>query len=367
MSIKILRPSLDDFRDTTVLRGVIDRQSLGELRCDFYQREKLPESSRRDILCGLAAGAPLPDIEIGMRGDHFSIVQGDDDRLVQAVVLEDPCFIIDGRQRVDTLKEYVYDYPETKASLGATVHFNTNADWERARFHTLNTSRVKVAPSVLLRNIKDDSPGLATLYGLSRAQADFVLYRRICWAQNQARSELMTGLSYVRTVLRCHAHLAPTRSGLTATNIPSIIDRVVERVGMPLWRQNAVTFWALIDELWGIKGLNSKGAPYLMSQFLSVFADILSDHVDFWRQPEEMRLFMPDELKRKLKKFPVGDPEVVRLAGASGKAREALYFIIVSHINSGKRTKRLVPRNVRATIPPLNGDDEEEPDEEEAA
>lgn len=362
MPVKILRPSLDDFRDTTVLRGVVDRNSLAELRCDFYQREKLPESSRRDIQYALASGAPLPDIEIGMRGDKFSIDEAD-----QGVVLHDPCFIIDGRQRAETLKEFLFDYPEAKAALGATVHFNTDSNWERARFHTLNTSRIKVAPSVLLRNIKDDCLGLAGLYGLTRGQTDFCLYRRVCWSQNMARDELVTGLTYVRTVLRCHAHLAPTRTSLTAASIAPVIDRVVDRVGLPLWRQNAMTFWVAIDELWGLRHVSQRGAtPHLLHNFLTVFADVLSDHVDFWRQPDELRLHVPDELKRKLKKFPVGDPEVMRLAGASGKAREALYFILVSHINSGKRSKRLMPRNVRATIPPIY-DGDAEPDDEEAA
>ena len=358
--MKILRPSLDDFRETTVLRGIIDRQSLPELRSDFYQREKLPESSRREIQYALATGAPLPDIEIGMRGDHWQVDETD-----QGIILLDPCYIIDGRQRVETLREFIAEYPEALAALGATVHFNTTIDWERARFHTLNTSRIKVAPSVLLRNIKDDCQGLASLYGLSRTQADFALHQRVCWSQNMARDELLTGMTYVRTSLRIHAHLAPTRHVMSAAGMPPIIDRVVERVGLPMWRANTVEFWRLLDELWGIRTLRAKGsAPYLLGSFLSVLCDILADHVDFWRQPDELKLAIPEELKRKLKKFPISDPEVVRLAGSGGKAREALYFILVTHINSGKRTRRLVPRNVRATIPPMFGDDD---DEEEAA
>lgn len=361
MPVRILRPSLDDFRDTTVLRGVIDRDSLSELKCDFYQREKLPEGQRRDIQYALATGMPLPDIEVGMRGDRFQVEEGEGG----AIFLVDPVFIIDGRQRVETLKEHIAEYPETKAALGTTVHFNTTSTWERARFHILNTSRIKVSPSVLLRNIRDDSHGLATLYGLSRSDTAFAMYRRVCWAQNMARNELISGLSYVKTLMRLHSHLAPTRGAILAASTPAMIDRIVDRTGLPIWRANAITFWNLIDELWGIRGLHQKtGTPYLMLTFLTVFADILSDHVDFWRQPDELRLYMDDSLKRKLKKFPVNDPEVLRLAGSAGKARDALGYIMLTHINSGKRTRRLVPRNARATIPPMFDDDENGDDDE---
>jgi hypothetical protein len=41
--------------------------------------------------------------------------------------------------------------------------------------------------------------------------------------------------------------------------------------------------------------------------------------------------------------FPINDPVIQGLSGAHGMARAQLYNLMVQHINSGKRTKRLVP------------------------
>ena len=48
----------------------------------------------------------------------------------------------------------------------------------------------------------------------------------------------------------------------------------------------------------------------------------------------------------------VYDPNIINLASSNGKAGDVLYQVIVNHINSGKRTRRLelfegiVPTNV---------------------
>jgi hypothetical protein len=54
-------------------------------------------------------------------------------------------------------------------------------------------------------------------------------------------------------------------------------------------------------------------------------------------------------LRRKIKQFPLNDPQVSQLAGAGGQANIILYQMLLKHINSGKRIKRLrsrVPQEV---------------------
>src|SRR3954469_4750644 len=92
--IRILKPSLDDFGKQTVLRGIIDNDSLSGLLTDYYQRELLPDSNRRDIIEALEKEVQLPDIELGMRGQTFTMPTP------ILVTLEDPTYIIDGLQRV---------------------------------------------------------------------------------------------------------------------------------------------------------------------------------------------------------------------------------------------------------------------------
>jgi hypothetical protein len=357
VSVRILRPSLDDTGNTTVLRGIVDRDSLKELNIDYYQREKLSRSMRRDINEALESGAQLPDIELGMRGDHFSM----DDNL--SLYLDDPVFIIDGRQRVETLREFIVRYPECKARLGAIVHTNTNPDWERSRFHVLNSSRVKVSSNVLLRNLRNDNPALATLYGLSQTDKEFPLYQAVNWEQT-AGITLLSATTYCRVVCKLHAHLAPSRTANTAETITNSLTRVMDRIGMPLLRANTNTFFNLIDYCWELRAHRHRKVKliHLSSSFLQVLADIFSEHVDFWSVPEDSRLAVPYEIKSKLKKLSINDPEIVRLAGAQGKAQEALHFIILKHINSGKRTKRILPRNASAHMSLF--DDDEDDDEE---
>lgn len=355
MSVKIIRPSLDDLGGNTVLRGLVARESLEELRVDFYQREKMSNSSRREITHALESGAQLPDIDLGMRGDRFAMTDNNE------VELLDPVFIIDGLQRVSTIKDYLVKHTDSGARLGATIHFNTNANWERERFHKLNTARSKVSPNVLLRNMKEDVPLLASLYGLSKTNQEFCLHNRVTWAQNPSVDDLVSGLTYLRTVLRVHAHLVPTRHVSTVDGVLASAMRLEKRIGIPMVRQNCMALWGLLDELWGIKEHKVKASiPYLRVTFLQCLTDIISDHVDFWAQPNETKLQVPYLIKRKLAKLPVYDPEIVRLSGASGKAAEALYFIIVTHLNSGKRTNRLIPRNARAHISSMADDEDNE-------
>lgn len=340
--VRIIKPSIDDFNDTVVVRGVIDNDSLQHLRVDHYQRELLPSRSRRNIRTAITNGERLPDITLGVRGDQFDVV-GD------ALVLKDPVYIIDGQQRCGTILEMCWEgLPAVR--LGATVHLNTTVDWERELFHKLNLYQAKMSPNVLLRNIKEDHHALTMLYGLTRNDKKFVMHNRVSWQQNMAKGEVMSALSMLLSSLYLHSHICghPHRS---VSRLVPMSDSLIGKVGMMVYRDNVRTYYNLIDECWGIGRATLRGgAPYLRGAFQIVLARILSDHFDFWKQPDEKRLVIEPSLRRKLAKFPLNDPEIYRLTSATGAAIQTLYFHLITHLNSGKRTKHLRSRKATVTI-----------------
>lgn len=357
--IKILLPSLDEQADPPVLRGIIDLGSLKCLQVDTsYQRERLTPSARKEIVKALESGKKLPDIELGMRGDKFQMPDSD------TVFLVDPTFIIDGYQRVETVKEHIERFPDDNIRLGASVHLNTTQESERERFQDCNMNRNRIAPSLMLRNHKEKHALIAQLYGLSKSNTRELMYGRVCWSQNMSRGELLSGLTFAQCAMILHVHLGP----FTRTNVREITDtsdRLERIVGLPLFRANVTTLWQSMDDIWGIrKVLHRDASPYLKSGFLKVFSRFISDHRDFWTDPDEKRLIFPPEIKRRLSRFPMNDPEIVRLSSASGRAGETLYFQFVQHINHNKRQRRL--RNRHGTVVPtmmtttINADGEEE-------
>lgn len=330
--VRITRPSLDDIKKETVLRGVISVDTMRYLRYDHYQRERLPSSTNREITRALEAGIALPDITLGMRGDRFAVEEDG------SVVLLDSVYVIDGRQRCASIDAHLTKFPEDDPRIGATVYFNTNERTERERFHALNMFGTRVAANVLLRNNRNEVPLLASLYGVSQTDKDFALYRRVCWSQKHSGDQIMSAMAFIVAALHLHAHFAPTRSTALRAISPALIG-LSKVVSIQQVRDNVAAFWNTLDFAWGVRNIQiSRTSNHLKSGFLWAVTKALADYADFWDGTK----FTPSlDIRNKLKKFPINDPEVARLASGHGKAREALFFLLVEHINSGKRTHRL--------------------------
>ena len=352
MPVKILRPSLDDYKRETVLRGIISPDTLECLRVDAaYQREGLSVANRKQIARAFEGNGRLPDIVLGMRGDRFQVEEED------SVTLVDPVYIIDGQQRRNTALEYIAKYPAEKIRLGATVHFNTNIETERELFHALNLYQTKVSPSVILRNLKDESDLMATLYGLTKTDREFALYGRVCWSHHTVKSDLLTGLSYTQISLGVHAHLAAVLRSSTKEIIASA-SNLSRAIGLPAARSNVKEFWNFVDACWGIRDLQYRDrATHLRTGFLRALTKFLSGHHDFWDGDREQRFSVPYDLRKKIATFPIGDREIIRLAGTGGQGPEMLRLLLIEHVNSGKRTRRLSPRD--GVIAELADDDDE--------
>jgi hypothetical protein len=338
--VRVVSAALDETpQNEIILRCVISPESLSLLRVDDYQREAMPLTALSSIMKALSEGETLPDVELGMRGQRFREVKDGE------VELQDPIYIIDGYQRINAAMHMMATKPEVKLRIGATIHFGTTKEWERERFRILNTLHLKVSPSVLLRNMKDDSQVVKTLLSLCHDDKGFVLRDRVCWSQRMTKGQLVTGLNLLKVAGFLHSHKGPTRY----TNMLPLVhalDKTVDVIGAQNMRSNLGTFFDLLDECWGIKTVQYReGAIYMRSTFLLVLAAVLSDHREFWIQDDEKKLFIEASLRRKIKLFPISDPRIIEMAGSAGKSRDYLYMMMRDHINSGKRTKRLSHRN----------------------
>lgn len=298
---------------------------------DDYQREVLPIASLSDLVSAFLAEQSLPDIELGMRGHR--VIERDD-----CFHLQDAVYIVDGLQRTSAAQLAIQRGATPR--LGATIHFGTNPAWERERFEILNAHRTKLSSNILLRNLRHDLKVVEMMVRLTE-NPNFVLKGRICWNQRMGRSELISAMTLAGITGRLHSHLGSTRY-TRYSELAAALEKVMANIGEGIMRDNIRAFFDLVDTCWGIKRIAFKeGAVYMRQSFLIALAEVLSGHVDFWRGD---RLFIQAPLMRKIAQFPVSDPQVVSLASSAGKARQLLMLLMIDHINSGKRTKRLTPR-----------------------
>ena len=119
---------------------------------------------------------------------------------------------------------------------------------------------------------------------------------------------------------------------------------MIDVFGIQVVRKNVKAFFELIDHCWGIRRVEYRGATHLKASFLKMLAQFLSDHYNFWKQPDEKRFFIDAVDRRKLAQFPLQDPQVQNLAGAGGQAPELLYTLLKRNMDRGRRSGRLESR-----------------------
>lgn len=335
-TVKMTNAALDEKNNQIILRGVLDHNSLELLQVDDYQRETLPLSEITGLIEALRASS-VPDIELGMRGGDFHERDG-------AFYLKDPVFIVDGQQRVNAAKQLLLaSAMQVVPRLGATVHFNTNKEWEREKFRILNMERVKLSPNILVRNMRNNNQAVRVMFNLTTQDKNCVLYERVSWDQRAKRKEIVSALTVLKSVGVLHSHLGAGR-GCRVTDLSAGVQKIMEKIGPGVFRENIRLFYDIVDQCWSIRTVTYRaGATHLKHTFLKSLAFVFSNHLDFWR---ENRLFVETELVRKLRLFNIHDPSVANLAGSGGQANKILYQLLVDHINSGKRTRRLKPRVV---------------------
>lgn len=338
-SIHMTHAALNEWSDgTIILRGVIAPSDLRHLMVDDYQREALPISSLKSMMETVKSGGTLPDIVLGMRGQHHTS-KGDQ------FALQDAVYIIDGQQRVNACINILDRFPDSQVHLGAMLHFDTTKEWEKARFHVLNTRRAKVSPGILLRNLCDENDGIASLYTLSQREQSFALKGRVSWSQRMAKTDVVPALTLANTIAVLHSHKVAGRSSGSMDLILSSLNRQLVLFGAKNFEANVIAFFDLIDHCWGLRRIQYREfSPQLKGSFLWTLARFLSDHVNFWRGPDQKQLFIDMDTQRKLAKFPLRDDGVKQLASSTGPSAEILYQMIINHVNAGRRTNRMKSR-----------------------
>ena len=335
--IRIINGTLDEdpaSPSSVVLNGRIDPVTLRFLKVDKeYQR---PLGERAEIFEALKQGKIVPNIEIGVRGQDYDVEDGE-------VIIRSPAYIIDGWQRVGNAIRLLDLIPNHPLRIFASIHFNTDQIWERHRFTALNKNTKKVSPNLHLRNMRDKSPAVLTLFGLSNNTKDFALYNRVCWSQSMQRGHLIPATMLARTAMYLHAHKAGI-SGNTTEHIASSLDKAAAAVSLQNFRRNVATYFDLLNQCWPFAAIEYRNAaPQIKAAFLAVLARMLSRHPDFWDRDDTV-LFIDADDRRKFAKFPINDPQISALAAGSGKSQILLYQLLVDHMNSGRRTNRLNAR-----------------------
>jgi len=341
ISVRLQNATLDEKSadGSIVAHGWLDLPALLELRVGDYQREVLDIHGRgrkSKLYAAIEQNERIPDIMLGMRGQHFTTRGG-------SFHLEDDVYIIDGLQRVSHFRKFAVENPERAASirLGAEVRFNTDRESEKLLFTAMNLNRTAMSPNVILRNAREESNGLLTLYGLTHNDPSFALYNRVSWNQKMSRNELMTALVYCKAAIMLNRGSA--HSGGVA-GVPGVLQRTAEEIGIQTMRDNTYRFFEVMDEIWGIKGVKYVDmTTHLRGNFLESLARLFVSHENFW---DGKRLVVDARSRQKLKTFAINDPNIQKLAASGGSARDLLYRLIVDHMDKGQKIHRLEPRKM---------------------
>ena len=331
-SLRILSGALDVLNgDQIVLRGVIDPASLGTLLRPDYQREILPKSTIEGLMEAFRSDSGrVPDVELAVRGERYGCTDSNTTYTITGDV-----YIIDGLQRISAARQFASD--GGRPLVGAMIHFGTTEQWERERFRILNMRRSRLSPNVLLRNQAAECPSLHRLCELC-SEESFALYQRVSWSQHMRREELLTALTFLKTVMRLHSRFGAGRY-VSVSDLWQALPPMMANVGPATMVENVRTFFQLLDGVWGIRGILYKDrATHLKSGFLFALADVISEYPTFWSGKS---LRIDRDMQKKIGQFGLNDPNV-RAMACNGSSKALLSRLIVDHINSGRRTHRLV-------------------------
>jgi hypothetical protein len=350
-TVRLLNSGLSEIDGEIIAQGFLDTDSMRRLKVGDYQREFLKRSisgRRSHIERALQAGIRLPSIVVGMRGQSFNSSK-------ETMYLEDPCYIVDGLQRVYTCLRHVEANAAAEAGLllGAEVRFNTTNDSEKALFHALNSYRTGMSGNVLLRNMRDTNKAILTLYGLSMSEPTSPIYKKVQWNQRMQRGELFTAMTVAFIGVALHTPGSFNQGGVNtlATALDNLVD---DSIGYADFRANVRSFFETMEDCFTYSSIEFvQKATVIKGNFLKSIAQLFAKHTNFW---QGNKLVVNADLRRKLSSFPTDDLEVMRLAGAGHMAQPILYNLIFEHMNKGKRVHHLKPRNPRRTIDE-NGND----------
>jgi len=303
--IKVLNGFLEDDKAVTgqvVLRGVLDQNSLKFIQMDWYQREQGFSTAHTQKIVGAYFSADsIEDITLGMRGHRC---RSKDNKWT----LHDPCYCINGGQRLFAASLAMRDRPDLKIHLGCKVYFGTTEKFENDLFCKLGTSSVPVNSNVLIRNKKKESKAALLLVNMNN-NPKFALQNRVAWDQRKTRHELISGRGLAHIVGLLHAHKGSALKSNKAYELLGGLDQLVQKIGAENFQTNIVRFFDVIDSCWTIRNLSGDNIarPHMKHLFLCTIARLFSAYPDFWDGKERNEFWFPKQFYRKLKAFKLAD------------------------------------------------------------
>lgn len=344
--IRLINHAIDqDDEGNVIFRAVIDPGFLHLIRIDRaagaaaggYQREEAKPETITSCAQSMIAGAKVPDVILGMRGQRYVEDGG-------AMWLRDPVYAIDGQQRIASAKRAMEIDPIFRPRLGATVYIPTLRSWEGQQFEILNTVKNKMPPGVHLLRGREQHEAINTLYLLT-LDRDFALHSAVRWDQGRTAQHLLGAMTYMKAAIVLHQH-ALGRHMLHVSG-PETVRTALRHyeLGVGALRDNVRTFFEAIDKAWGIRQHTARHrVSWLRENFLIAFAAMLSQNLDFWTGDRGERLQISGADIRKLAGFDFDNPNIIALTGGGSQARRSLVLEIEAHLDSGRRTQRLRKR-----------------------
>lgn len=336
MSIKLTNAALDEVGGGhIILRGVLSPETISSILIAPYQREVMPTSNLSALVETMRGPeSSVPDIYLGSRGGEFMERAG-------AFYVQSPTYVVDGLQRMSAARK-VHELGGTP-HLGAMVFFGTTEKWEKDMFRKLNCLRSRVSPNIILRNMKEENPAINTIFTLC-SDPTFVMKGRVAWHQRVARGELITAMTFLTVIAMLHSHVSPGRNK-SLTYLPGSLEKIMNVIGKNTFRDNIKTFYEILDEAYGIRRIAFReAAVYMRATFLVCLAEIFAKYPEVFFD-QNRRLIVDRTWRKKIGLFQIDDPNISKLASAGGSARDVLSTLLINHLNSGKRTKRLIEKS----------------------
>jgi hypothetical protein len=203
---------------------------------------------------------------------------------------------------------------------------------------------------------------------MSQTEKNFVLCDRVAWDDRPGKNaagqdELVRGMMLLRVSGFLHGHKfgRSVSGGGDCLKLLARIERKVNRIGLPMLRQNLVTFFGTVESCWPFLEESVHARRLQMREpFLFMLARLLSDHEVFWKQPDEKELVVPARILHDLRRISLTDPNIMNLLHRGRAATDILYETVVHNLNKGRSTNRLVDRwKTGNGLPPKDDEDDD--------
>ena len=127
----------------------------------------------------------------------------------------------------------------------------------------------------------------------------------------------------------------------TVDTLAQGLQRVADSIGSKPLTDNLATLFNLLDYCYGVKDLQGtpgEVAPQIKGGFLAPFVKLLASIDELWptsgKAGSRCRLVVSDRWKKRLKKFPIKDREIVRLASSGGPTEKTIFEALKRHVQS---------------------------------